>query len=59
MCGRVVVLCAVDGGRDMYTTTQPTTTAKIKFSLPLYTCRNGFNALQGQCVDYMCQNSDV
>ena len=35
MCGRVVVLCAVDG-RDVYTTTQPTTTAKIKFSLPLY-----------------------
>ena len=27
MCGRVVVVCAVDG-RDVYTTTQPTTTAK-------------------------------
>jgi len=43
--GYRTALCAVDG-RGVCTTTQSTTTAKIKFSWLLYTRRNGFHTLQ-------------
>ena len=50
-------LCAVDSS-GVCATAQPTMTAKIKFSL-LYKRRNGFHALQRQCINYRCQNNNV